>query len=220
RSGVPVVGVTGTAGKTTTTAYVIQLLRAAGLAVRAPAPGVSGNLWPDAGLLGDAKPADVAVVELTSSHLAFCSHGPRIAVVTCFWPDHLEWRGSLERYARAKEAIARGLPPGGTLVVPADGSCERFVAAAPQAELVRFSLDRPVEHGAYVERGRVRLRLAAGPEVDAGPVDRLPARGRCLADVLAAGCAALAAGASASAVAAALPGLETPVHRAREVARV
>jgi len=220
RSGVPVVGVTGTAGKTTTTAYVIQLLRAAGLAVRAPAPGVSGNLWPDAGLLGDAKPADVAVVELTSSHLAFCSHGPRVAVVTSFWPDHLEWHGSFERYARAKETIARTLPPGGTLVVPADGSCERFVAAAPQADVVRFSLDRPVERGAFVARGRVRLRLDAGTEVDAGRADRLPAGGRCVANVLAAACAALAAGASAGAVAQALSGLETPVHRVREVARV
>ena len=54
------------------------------------------------------RPTDgVVLMELTSSHLCFTTRSPTIAVITCFWPDHLELHGSLERYRAAKEAIVR-----------------------------------------------------------------------------------------------------------------
>ena len=102
----PTIGITGTAGKTTTTALVVQLLRAAGVRVHASTTARAGNLWPTAELL--EQPADgVLVLELTSSHLCFTSHSPSVAAITCFWPDHLELHGSLERYrARRRRSSA------------------------------------------------------------------------------------------------------------------
>src|SRR4029077_12933930 len=128
RAGPRTIAVTGTAGKTTTTSLTAQLLRAAGIDVSLPEPGLSGNLWPDASLIGALGRSPRIVVEVTSSHLAFCNHSPQIAVVTSFWPDHIELHGSLEAYRQAKEAIVRRQSPGGWLVVPADGSCDGFVS--------------------------------------------------------------------------------------------
>jgi UDP-N-acetylmuramoylalanine--D-glutamate ligase len=106
RSPVPTIGVTGTAGKTTTVAFLAYLLRTAGSTVHTGTTARAGNLWPTAELL--PPPADgVVLMELTSSHLCFTTHSPTIAVITCFWPDHLELHGSLERYRAAKEAIVR-----------------------------------------------------------------------------------------------------------------
>ena len=105
-STVPTIGVTGTAGKTTTAAFLAHLLRSAGVAVHTSTTARAGNLWPTVELV--PPPADgVVLMELTSSHLCFTTRSPTIAVITCFWPDHLELHGSLERYRTAKEAIVR-----------------------------------------------------------------------------------------------------------------
>ena len=66
----------------------------------------AGNLWPTAELLRPRSDG-LLVMELTSSHLCFTSRSPAVAVITCFWPDHLELHGSLERYRAAKETIVR-----------------------------------------------------------------------------------------------------------------
>ena len=106
RSSGPVIGVTGTAGKTTTAAFLVQLLRSAGRPVRAGKSARAGNLWPTAELLRPRSDG-LLVTELTSSHLCFTSRSPAVAVITCFWPDHIELHGSLERYRAAKETIVR-----------------------------------------------------------------------------------------------------------------
>ena len=209
---------TGTAGKTTTTSLLVQLLRAEGGEVAAPAPGLSGNLWPDASLLTALDETMPIVLELTSSHLAFCGGSPHVAVVTSFWPDHVELHGSLDAYAHAKEAIARHQSPDGWLVVPDDGSCERFVSAS-RARVARFSLRRPVEHGVFVRGGRLVARWD-DEELEVAEVAALPVQGRCVANALAACVAALAAGAAPTALAEGLGDATVPAHRFVEVARI
>ena len=98
RASVPTIGITGTAGKTTTAAFLVELLRKAGLRVAASTTARAGNLWPTAELL-DAPDADVVVLELTSSHLCFTTHSPTVAVVTSL----------LARPPRAPR-VARALP--------------------------------------------------------------------------------------------------------------
>jgi len=217
RAGDRAIAVTGTAGKTTTTSFSVQLLRAAGVDVAAPEPGVSENLWPDASLLGELAVTRPLVFELTSSHLAFCHASPHVAVVTSFWPDHLELHGSLEAYARAKEAIVRDQVASDLLVVPGDGSCERFVAASA-AGTVRFSTTEQVERGACLHEGRLVARWE-GSEHVLCELERLPLQGRLLTAALAAVAAALAAGAPPDALAEGLATLRTPSHRVVEVAR-
>src|SRR5262249_34901759 len=154
------------------TSLTAQLLHDSGVDAALPGAGLSGNLWPDASLLAALERPARVVVELTSSHLAFCAHAPEIAVITSFWPDHVELHGSLDAYRRAKETIVRGQSASDWLVVPDDGSCESFVDATP-ASVARFSLERPVDRGAFVRRGRIVVRWD-DQERDAAGVDELP----------------------------------------------
>ena len=71
--------------------FAVQLLRAAGVSVHASTNARLGHLWATGELvddLGVLHRVDVVVLELTSSHLAFMSSSPDVAVVTSFWPDH------------------------------------------------------------------------------------------------------------------------------------
>ena len=130
------VGVTGTAGKTTTTSIAVQLLEAAGVQVDASTTGRLGNVWPTAELLDREDTARPLVLELTSSHLGFMRESPGVAAITCFWPDHLELHGSVEAYRAAKEVIVRGQAPGHTVVVNADDPATRAFAEITPADLV------------------------------------------------------------------------------------
>jgi UDP-N-acetylmuramoylalanine--D-glutamate ligase len=157
------------------------------------------------------------LVELTSSHLAFCHSSPHVAVVTAFWPDHVELHGSFEAYARAKETIARHQVAEDLLIVPGDPSCERFVRAS-RARVARFSLAGPVSEGAFVRDGGVVVRRNDVERVVAD-VASLPAQGRFVANLLAACVAAMAAGVPAAALAEGLRSATLPAFRHVEVAR-
>ena len=157
RARVPTIGVTGTAGKTTTAFLLVQLLRAAGIEVHASTTARAGNLWPTAELLS-APTSGVVVLELTSSHLCFTTHSPSIAVVTCFWPDHLELHGSLERYRAAKETIARGQSAGDVVVANEDDEAAAAIAALSPGRRVGFSATAEVGEGAFLRGGSIVAR--------------------------------------------------------------
>ena len=162
RSIVPTIGVTGTAGKTTTAFLLVQLLRAAGIEVHASTTARAGNLWPTAELLS-ASTSGVVVLELTSSHLCFTTHSPSIAVVTCFWPDHLELHGSLERYRAAKEAIARGQSADDVVVANEDDEGAAAIAALSPGRRAGFSATAEVGDGAFL-RGDSIVARGGGEE--------------------------------------------------------
>ncbi len=158
---VPTIGVTGTAGKTTTTAFLAYLLRSAGVAVHTSTTARAGNLWPTAELL--PPPADgVILMELTSSHLCFATRSPTIAVVTCFWPDHLELHGSLERYRAAKEAIVRRQGADDVVVANVDDPDAAAIASLSPGRRFGFSATAEVEMGAFLHGRSMILRDQAG----------------------------------------------------------
>ena len=212
RTPVPTIGVTGTAGKTTTVAFLAYLLRAAGSTVHTGTTARAGNLWPTAELL--PPPADgVVLMELTSSHLCFTTHSPTIAVITCFWPDHLELHGSLERYRAAKEAIVRHQGPSDIVVANEDDDDAAAIASLSPGRRFGFSATREVDAGAFVRGAEMMLRDAAGersfvlpPSLDAPRLQAL----------LAAAATALAAGALPET----LRAPEPPPYRAALVGRL
>ncbi len=97
---VPVIGITGTNGKSTVTSLVATLLRAVGVQARA-----GGNLGPAAlDLL--AEDAEVYVLELSSFQLARSQRLPyRVACILNICPDHLDYHGSMSAYIEAKQRI-------------------------------------------------------------------------------------------------------------------
>ncbi|HEX5224630.1 MAG TPA: UDP-N-acetylmuramoyl-L-alanine--D-glutamate ligase [Solirubrobacteraceae bacterium] len=97
RGSADVVGVTGTKGKSTTAALLAHLLRARGHETL-----LAGNIGAPALDLLDADASATAVVELSSFQIADLDVGPRIAVVTNVYREHLDWHGSLDRYRADK----------------------------------------------------------------------------------------------------------------------
>ena len=136
----------------------------------APASPVHASTTARAGEpLADGRAAAAAdgrascVMELTSSHLCFTTRSPTVAVITCFWPDHLELHGSLERYRAAKEAIVRRQGADDVVVVNEDDAQprSRSPSALPGAAF-GFSVAARCTRGAFAAGGEIVLRDAAG----------------------------------------------------------
>lgn len=221
RAAVPTLGVTGTAGKSTTTSFAVQLLRVAGVVVGAGTTGRAGNLWATEELVPDlgAEELDVLALELTSSHLCYMRTSPTIAVVTSFWPDHLELHGGLERYRAAKETIARYQRAGDRIVVNADDVAARSFATLTPAQPWSFSTRDEVERGAFVRDGAIVARTGAHDHV-VGEVNDLHLDGVLLPAALGALAIALAYGLGPAALAPGLSRLEPLPFRAHVVGRL
>ncbi len=104
-----VIGVTGTAGKSTTATMIHHILQRLGH--RAHLGGnIGGSLL---NRLGNIEPDDWIVLELSSAMLWWLSPwAPHVAVMTNLRPNHLDWHGSLEHYTQSKQAIFRHQAPG------------------------------------------------------------------------------------------------------------
>ncbi len=210
---VPIVAVTGTNGKSTTTLLVEAMLRAAGLRARA-----AGNVGaPALGLVGEAL--DVAVLEVSSFQLeAVESFRPRVAVILNLAPDHLDRHGSFEAYAAAKARILAHQQPEDVAVLNFDDPAVRRLAGAARARVLPFG-SGPFETGAWLDAGAIVLRRA-------GKLARFDLEGFQLAgahnreNALAALAAAGAAGADPVRAAGALRGFQALPHRGELVRRV
>lgn len=102
-SGAIVVGVTGSKGKSTTSSLIAAMLKAAKRDVH-----LVGNIGdPSIAHIGDAKKGTVFVHELSSYMLQDMTASPAIAVVTSFFPEHLDYHGTIEAYLEAKKNISR-----------------------------------------------------------------------------------------------------------------
>ncbi|MDX6621309.1 MAG: UDP-N-acetylmuramoylalanine--D-glutamate ligase [Gaiellales bacterium] len=207
-SPLPVLGVTGSAGKTTTARLAEAMLLASGVAALTADDAPADNAWPTAALLArvlSARPPAWCVAELTSNHLAVTSASPRIACVTNVWPDHVDQHGSLAAYFAAKRRIVAFQGADDWVVVNAGDPGALELAGASAARILRVALDEPaVDPGAGVEAGRLAVRLD-GRTLDLGPASALPpAPGS--ENGLLAGAAALLAGATPEGIARALAG--------------
>jgi len=134
----PIVGITGTNGKTTVTTLVVAALRAAGR-VALPAGNV-GTPLVDAAV---DPTAEFLVVEASSFQLATARHFR--AQVACWLnlaPDHLDWHGSLDAYVAAKTRLLEGQRPGDLAVLAEEDPIVRAAARATPARVVTFGLER------------------------------------------------------------------------------
>ena len=101
-----VIGITGSNGKSTTTALIAHLLKTSGRTVHLGG-NLGGSLLP---IVDSIEPTDWVVLELSSFQLTDIDRieaSPEIAVVTNFAPNHLDWHPDLDDYRRAKQTILR-----------------------------------------------------------------------------------------------------------------
>lgn len=207
-------GVTGSGGKTTATRLAVEMMRASGMMVTASTSARAGNAWPAAelldGLPGPASP-DWLAVELTSTHLAYMHTSPDVAVITAFWPDHVELHGSLERYRSAKTTILRHQRPGGVCIVNVDDVGAATFADDATGIVLEASAERPVASGIGTEGDHVVARLDAVTRLCRR--DAIPVPVPLASIVVSAACAALTCGADPQAVAAVMVAPPVLPHR-------
>ncbi len=102
-AGATIIGITGSKGKSTTTTLIYELLKAAGKRVH-----LVGNIGiPALDYLDHANLNTIFVQEMSSYQLMDLTTSPQIAVITAFFPEHLDYHGSLAAYQEAKAHIAR-----------------------------------------------------------------------------------------------------------------
>lgn len=214
------VAVTGTNGKTTVTRLIAHLLCAAGI----PAETV-GNIGTPAISVADRVDDEVVLVAEVSSFQLAGAHDfrPSVSVLLNITPDHLDWHGSLEAYARDKARIFANQGEDDLAVIDVDDAGSAPFAeevAASGVDVCRVSAEAAHTGGAYVEDGV--LTVDTGVEV-VRFVSASSLKGRGAHNVrngLAATAAALRIGADRERIAEALPRFEPPSHRLQHVATI
>ena len=177
----PIVGITGSSGKTTTTALVGEMLKAIG-----PKTWVGGNIgFPLISSLDQIAATDVVVMELSSFQLEFFGRwaeeqgrqdsvlfaakgwSPTVSAVLNVTPNHLDRHGTMEVYVAAKARILDFQQPTDLAVMNLDDPVTRDLAAesARSARIIWFSLEQQVDEGAYLRGQDLVLRLAGSESV-------------------------------------------------------
>ena len=217
----PVIAITGTNGKTTTTSWTAHLLQGAGL--RAPACGNIGLPLSEVALADPAP--DLAVVEASSFQLHWTERfAPRWGAVTSLAPDHLDWHGSFEAYVAAKARMFANADPACAWVLPGEDPRARALPGNAPGHRFYVYLERPLpagEAGAAWDGEELRLRWADGRWETLLPRAELPVLGRHnVANALMAALLACLAGAPLEAVRQGLRTLAPPPHRLQPVATI
>jgi UDP-N-acetylmuramoylalanine--D-glutamate ligase len=217
----PILGVTGTKGKTTTTTLLGQMLRE-----RWPDAVLAGNMAVSAlGQLPSIRPDTPVALELSSFQLEALDEqrlSPHVAVITNISPDHLDRYDSFDDYAWVKGAVARHQTDSDWLVIPHDDPVVDRVVGGARGQRVTFGV--PSGHGTTGNLWIAGDRFTSvwgGEPIDLGPVDalRLPGEHSRL-NVLAAAGAALAIGVTPDEIARAIANFTGVPHRMEHVATI
>jgi UDP-N-acetylmuramoylalanine--D-glutamate ligase len=152
----PIIGITGSSGKTTTVSLVGQMLKASGFRT-----WVGGNIGrPLIGHLGKIEPTDKVVMELSSFQLEIMEWSPPIAAILNITPNHLDRHPSMEAYTQAKLNILRFQQPGDVAILGYDLISKlKSQISNLKSRILSFSLNEEVEQGAFLRDGEVILRL-------------------------------------------------------------
>ncbi len=150
----PIIAVTGSDGKTTTTTVIAELLKAEGKRV-----WLGGNLGHP--LLSEAAqiaPEDYAVVELSSFQLLDMTRSPQIAVMTNLAPNHLDVHRDMAEYVAAKENVFLHQRAEDTAIFNLDNEVTRALSAKARAHVRLFSRRDEVADGVFVRDGVIIAR--------------------------------------------------------------
>ena len=155
----PIIAVTGSDGKTTTTTMIAELLRRAGKTVH-----LGGNIGhPLLAEAGDIHPEDIAVLELSSFQLMTMTRSPHIAVITNLAPNHLDVHRNFAEYIAAKENIFTHQMTKDIAVFNADNTITAEEACRALGRTRLFSRKQEVKDGVFL-RGEAIIARSRGQE--------------------------------------------------------
>ncbi|MFQ5672084.1 MAG: UDP-N-acetylmuramoyl-L-alanine--D-glutamate ligase [Nitrospinales bacterium] len=203
----PIIAITGTNGKTTTTTLLGRILQEAG-----KKSVTGGNIGTPFISLVDGESRDFVVLEISSFQLEGISQfRPKIAVILNLSPDHLDRHQTMAQYAALKRKITTNQNQDDLLILNADDPQTRDLGRGARARQIFFSTQKEVREGAFLRDGIITVRLNDS-EREICAVERLkPVMQWQMENILAATTAASLAGADAPAIAKSIrtfPGLE------------
>jgi len=215
----PFVAITGTNGKSTTTALLAHLCTRAGFDAQ-----LGGNIGTAVLSLAPPQAGRVHVIECSSFQIDLApSIDPSIGILINLSEDHLDRHGTMEIYAAVKERLIAGVPEHGTAIVGVDDNwCQAIADRSGRAgrRVVRVSVRHPLAYGIYVEAERI-VEATGGTAQDVAQLGNVGSlRGRHNAQNAAcAVAAALALGVDRRAIQAGLRSFPGLAHRMEEIGR-
>jgi UDP-N-acetylmuramoylalanine--D-glutamate ligase len=217
--GAPFVAITGTNGKSTTTALIAHLAASAGLDAQ-----LGGNIGTAILSLQPPLAGRVHVIECSSYQIDLApSLDPSVGILINLSEDHLDRHGTMAHYAEVKERLVAGVPSNGTAIVGVDDDwCHAIADRLEHAgkRVVRISVRQALSNGLYVANGRIMRATPSGvmPIAELGGIGSL--RGQHNAQNAAcAAAAALALGLEPAAIQAGLRSFPGLAHRMEELGR-
>ena len=213
-----IIGVTGSNGKTTTTAWIGRMLEESGIRVV-----VAGNIGtPLCDVVESVGEDGWVVAELSSFQLkGTVRFRPKVAVLLNITETHLDYHGSMDDYIASKAKLFANQSDADVAVLNADDAVCRRLAPRLRACVMHFSASGPVERGVFIDVDALVYRDGEGKEIPLVPVAELGVPGRYNAEnAAAAACAAMAAGADPDAVRRALRTFRGVEHRMERVAEL
>jgi len=155
----PLIAITGTNGKSTTTALITHLLKSAGRDAQ-----MGGNIGVPVLALESFAPGRCYVLEVSSYQIDLApSLKSTVGVLLNVSEDHLDRHGSMENYAALKTLLVANVEPGGTAVIGVDDRYTRAAAdriARTGMTVVRVSVVAPLRDGYYAEGSRIMHAVA------------------------------------------------------------
>lgn len=150
----PFIAITGTNGKSTTTALIAHLVREAGFDTQ-----MGGNIGTAILSLEPPRTGCVHVIEMSSYQIDLTpSLDPTVGILLNVTPDHLDRHGTIENYAAVKERLVAHVQPNGIAVVGVDDNwCSKIADRLAQAgkRVVRISVKHPLADGLNIDGGRI-----------------------------------------------------------------
>ena len=212
----PVVGITGSSGKSTVTSLVEAMFAAA-----RREHVVGGNIGVGLlSLLDDIGPETWVVLEISHTQLELMAKSPHVACVLNVTPNHLD-RYSWDSYVALKRNILRHQTPDDVAVLGYDNEVSRSLASDARGKVVFFSDGADLPGPAAVVRDDAIVWRDGAKDTPVMPVNEIPLRGRHnVANVLAATAIASACGIGVDAMATAVRSFKAVPHRLEFVASV
>ena len=213
----PILAITGSNGKTTTTTLTGEIMAAGGFPTL-----VGGNIGTPAISLAERATRDsVIVLEVSSFQLeTIQTFRPKVSVVLNVTPDHLDRHRTFDAYVNAKARIFENQRGDDFTVLNADDPTCVSMAARTKAQVFWFSRQKEVERGAWVREGAVLFRDSLGQR-EILQVSDIPLKGaHNLENVLAAVCAGALMGCAPEKIRQAVANFKAVEHRLEFVATI
>jgi UDP-N-acetylmuramoylalanine--D-glutamate ligase len=212
-----IIAITGSNGKTTTTALTGEVIAAGGKPTL-----VGGNIGtPAISLVEQSTPESFIVLEVSSFQLeTIREFRPYVAVVLNITPDHLDRHGSMEAYVAAKARVFENQTAQDFAVLNRDDATCASLAKNVRARVRWFSHHEELDAGAFVHNGQIIWRDSQG-DCEVMAVSEIPLKGaHNLENVLAAVAAGMLAGVQPAQIRQAVRGFHAVEHRLEFVARI